>query len=126
MELTKEQVKSFKEAGYVFIEDLFKLEEIELMNNEAKTIYDIERPEIVKEKNGKAIRTVFGAHTFNNIFSKLARHPRIIQPTMQLLHGEVYVHQFKLNAKMAFDGDVWQWHQDYGRRISFECWWFFG
>ena len=70
MELTKEQVKSFKEAGYVFIEDLFKLEEIELMNNEAKTIYDIERPEIVKEKNGKAIRTVFGAHTFNNIFSK--------------------------------------------------------
>ena len=52
MELTKEQVKSFKEAGYVFIEDLFKLEEIELMNNEAKTIYDIERPEIVKEKNG--------------------------------------------------------------------------
>ena len=35
MELTKEQVKSFKEAGYVFIEDLFKLEEIELMNNES-------------------------------------------------------------------------------------------
>ena len=28
MELTKEQVKSFKEAGYVFIEDLFKLVEI--------------------------------------------------------------------------------------------------
>ena len=114
MKFTEEQTKSFKEAGYVFIEDLFKAEEIELMNNEAKAIYDIERPEIVKEKNGKAIRTVFGAHTFNNIFSKLARHPRIIKPTMQLLDGEVYVHQFKLNAKMAFDGDVWQWHQDYG------------
>ena len=27
---------------------------------------------------------------------------------------EVYVHQFKLNAKAAFEGDVWQWHQDYG------------
>ena len=26
----------------------------------------------------------------------------------------VYVHQFKLNAKAAFEGDVWQWHQDYG------------
>ena len=31
------------------------------------------------------------------------------------MFGEgVYVHQFKLNAKAAFEGDVWQWHQDYG------------
>ena len=24
------------------------------------------------------------------------------------------MHQFKINGKMAFEGDVWQWHQDYG------------
>ncbi len=24
------------------------------------------------------------------------------------------MHQYKINAKAAFDGDVWQWHQDYG------------
>ena len=24
------------------------------------------------------------------------------------------MHQFKINGKMAFDGDVWQWHQDFG------------
>ena len=24
------------------------------------------------------------------------------------------MHQFKINAKAAFDGEVWQWHQDYG------------
>jgi ectoine hydroxylase len=24
------------------------------------------------------------------------------------------MHQFKINAKAKFDGDVWQWHQDYG------------
>ena len=33
---------------------------------------------------------------------------------MQLLGGPVYMHQYKVNAKVAFDGDVWQWHQDYG------------
>ena len=33
---------------------------------------------------------------------------------MQLLGGPVYMHQYKVNAKAAFDGDVWQWHQDYG------------
>ena len=32
----------------------------------------------------------------------------------QLLGGDVYMHQFKINAKAAFNGDVWQWHQDYG------------
>ena len=24
------------------------------------------------------------------------------------------MHQFKVNAKAAFNGDVWQWHQDFG------------
>ena len=24
------------------------------------------------------------------------------------------MHQYKVNAKAAFDGEVWQWHQDYG------------
>ena len=24
------------------------------------------------------------------------------------------MHQFKINAKAPFDGEVWQWHQDYG------------
>jgi ectoine hydroxylase len=33
---------------------------------------------------------------------------------MQILGGPVYMHQYKVNAKAAFDGEVWQWHQDYG------------
>jgi ectoine hydroxylase len=34
---------------------------------------------------------------------------------MQLLGSDkLYMHQFKINAKAAFDGAVWQWHQDYG------------
>jgi ectoine hydroxylase len=42
------------------------------------------------------------------------RHPNFIAPAEQMLGGDVYIHQFKINAKAAFDGDVWQWHQDYG------------
>src|ERR1700689_4917802 len=44
----------------------------------------------------------------------LACHPRLVEPLRQLFGEVVYVHQFKLNAKAAIDGDVWQWHQDYG------------
>jgi ectoine hydroxylase len=38
----------------------------------------------------------------------------MIQPVEDLLQEKLYMHQFKINGKMAFDGDVWQWHQDYG------------
>ena len=31
---------------------------------------------------------------------------------------QLYMHQFKINGKMAFDGDVWQWHQDYGTWLN--------
>ena len=60
------------------------------------------------------LRTAFAAHTYNDTFAKLARHPRLVEPAQQLLGGDVYIHQFKVNGKAAFDGDVWQWHQDYG------------
>jgi ectoine hydroxylase len=38
----------------------------------------------------------------------------MIKPVEELFDEEVYMHQFKVNAKAAFDGDVWQWHQDFG------------
>jgi ectoine hydroxylase len=38
----------------------------------------------------------------------------MVEPIKQLFGEDVYMHQFKINGKAAFDGDVWQWHQDYG------------
>jgi ectoine hydroxylase len=66
-----------------------------------------------REKNG-APRTAFAAHLYNEAFRRLGAHPRLITPVTQIVGGPVYMHQFKVNAKAAFDGEVWQWHQDYG------------
>ena len=52
--------------------------------------------------------------TYNEAFRRLGAHPRLIDPVSQMLDGDVYMHQYKVNAKAAFDGEVWQWHQDYG------------
>ena len=114
MKLSDEQIKSFKELGYVFLENVFDAQEVKKMNDELPKMYSLDREEVQKEKDGKAVRTVFAAHTFSDIYSDLSRHPRIVEPAMQLLEGDVYIHQFKINAKEAFDGDLWQWHQDYG------------
>jgi ectoine hydroxylase len=114
MELTEEQVRQYEEDGYVFLPELFDRDEVDRLRAELPAIFAQRREENVREKTGDAVRSAFAVQTYNPVFARLARHPRLIGPAMQLTGGPVYIHQFKVNAKAAFDGDVWQWHQDYG------------
>jgi ectoine hydroxylase len=114
MRLSNDQIEQFDQAGYLFLPGMFSSAEVEVLRREVPGILAQDRPEVVREKDGTTPRTAFAAHTYNDRFGRLARHPRLIGPVEQLLAGPVYIHQFKINAKAAFDGDVWQWHQDYG------------
>ena len=113
MKLTDAQIKQFHEEGWLFLPELFTPEEIAVLNAEAEEIYKQQRPEIWREKSG-APRTAFAAHLYNEAFGILGRHPRMIEPIEQVFGEKVYMHQYKINAKAKFSGDVWQWHQDYG------------
>ncbi len=114
MKLSAAQISDFDAQGYLFLPDVFSGAEVEVLMREVPGIFAQDRPEVVREKDGKTPRTAFAAQNYNEVFARLARHPRLIEPVEQLLAGQVYIHQFKINAKAAFDGDVWQWHQDYG------------
>ena len=113
MDLTAEQIAHFHDEGWLFLPELFTPEEVALLRREAEALYNENRPEIWREKNG-APRTAFAAHTYNEAFRLLGAHPRMIRPVEQIFGEPVYMHQFKINAKSAFTGEVWQWHQDYG------------
>ena len=113
MKLTPEQLEQFDREGYLFLPGLFTPEEAALLKEEAENIYQLDRDEVWREKSGIA-RTAFAAHTYNEAHRRLGAHPRLIEPIQQILDGPVYVHQYKINAKAPFDGEVWQWHQDYG------------
>jgi len=67
----------------------------------------------VIEKDGKAVRSIYGSHVKNEIFRRLSCHPRIVEPACQILDSEAYVYQFKVNTKSAYSGDLWDWHQDF-------------
>jgi ectoine hydroxylase len=114
MKLTQEQILQFEEQGFLFFPELFLPEEVKVLADEVPRLYAQNRPENVREKGSDAVRTNFAAHMYSLPFAKLARHPRMVEPIVHLFGEEVYMHQFKINGKMAFDGDVWQWHQDYG------------
>jgi ectoine hydroxylase len=113
MKLSASQLRDFDENGYLFLPDCFSSEEMAVLRRAASDVYALDRQEVWRESTG-APRTAFAAHTYNEAFRRLGAHPRLINPVMQILDGPVYMHQYKVNAKAAFDGEVWQWHQDYG------------
>jgi ectoine hydroxylase len=113
MRLAAEQLEQFGRDGYVFMPEAFSPEEVAVMRDAAVEIFRTPRRETWTEKSGVP-RTAFAAHTYNDVFRILSRHPRLVEPVQQAFGEPCYVHQFKINAKSAFSGDVWQWHQDYG------------
>ncbi|SOD92265.1 phytanoyl-CoA dioxygenase family protein [Caenispirillum bisanense] len=113
MRLTDQQLEQFNDLGYIFLPDVFSAEEVEALRAEAEAVYASPREEVWREKSGAA-RTAFAAHRYNEAFRILGAHPRLIEPVEQVFGEKLYMHQYKVNAKAAFDGEVWQWHQDYG------------
>ena len=114
MKLSQAQLDAFDRDGYLFFPSLFRPDEIKALLDEVPSLYARHRPENVREKTGDVVRINFAAHLYSAPFARLARHPRMVEPVKQVFGEDVYMHQFKINGKQAFDGDVWQWHQDYG------------
>lgn len=112
MRLTAEQIEHYHRNGFLVIRNYFSPTEIEILLDELPHIFAQETPRRILEKSG-AVRTVFASHTDNEAYARLSRLPRLIEPAMQLLRSEVYVHQFKINAKVALEGEQWEWHQDF-------------
>jgi len=118
MRLTPEQLEQFDRDGYLFFPALFSPEEMAPLLEEVPRLYERREAYNVREKGKDAVRTNFAAHMYSKPFAKLARHPRMVQPVEDLFGEKLYMHQFKINGKMAFEGDVWQWHQDYGTWLN--------
>ena len=118
MKLTPEQHAQFDRDGYLFFPGRFTPEETQNLNDAVPELYERREDYNVREKGKDAVRTNFAAHMYSAPFAKLGRHPRMIEPVEELLGEKLYMHQFKINGKMAFEGDVWQWHQDYGTWLN--------
>ncbi len=114
MKLSNSQLAQFERDGYLFFPSQFSPAEVKVLTDAVPGLYAQRRPENVREKTGDVVRTNFAAHMYSAPFARLARHPRMVAPVEQILGEKLYMHQFKINGKMAFDGDVWQWHQDFG------------
>ena len=109
-----QQLSAFEEHGFVFLPSLFSDAEVTVLRAGAVRIMARNGPEVVCEADSKTVRLVYGAHMYDEAFVRLARHPHLIRAAEQLLETDgVYIHQSRLNPKAAFEGGIWDWHQDF-------------
>jgi ectoine hydroxylase len=113
MRLNEEQVKGYLQEGYLRLPGVFSDEEIDALQAETARMSEMDVPQRVLEEDSDLVRTIYGSHDINDLFSRLVRDPRAVEPARQLLDDDVYIFQTKLNPKAPLRGDVWEWHQDF-------------
>lgn len=119
MQLTEQQRAEFHEKGFLIFPKLFTPAEVEVLRDEIRRLGPVETDHIVRERTG-GIRTIFRVHeddgpTQSAPFRALSRSSRLLAPAMQLLgDDDLYIYHSKVNTKVAIEGTVWLWHQDYG------------
>lgn len=112
MQLSEQQLETYQKNGFLILENYFSHTELDIIKAELPRLFAEDTPRRILERSG-AVRSIFAPHTTNRIFWYLARLPRLVEPAKQILGSEVYIHQYKVNAKVALEGDQWEWHQDF-------------
>ncbi|MEV0281348.1 phytanoyl-CoA dioxygenase family protein [Streptomyces sp. NPDC050610] len=113
MRLNQEQVDRYHEDGFLTVESALDRGEIECLRAAFARDCEVPGPQRIAEDNGDDVRALYASHQRQPEFASLVRDPRLLAPVKQLLTEQVYIYQFKINAKPAFGGEKWSWHQDY-------------
>ena len=112
MRLSEEQIASLNSQGFLVLPDLFSGSEVDALRSRLPAVFaDGHEGNIVERESGE-VRTSMGLHLRDEGFAALTRHPRLVEPALQILGEPAYIQQVKVNVKAAFSGEVWQWHYD--------------
>lgn len=113
MKLTQDQLDTFDRDGFLILPSLFSRAEVDVLLEALEEPLTEDCPENFRETESGAVRTAMGLHLRSPVYARLVRHPRFVEPAIQLAGERLYVQQVKVNAKVAFTGEVWQWHYDF-------------
>jgi ectoine hydroxylase-related dioxygenase (phytanoyl-CoA dioxygenase family) len=112
-QLSPELHDRYDTLGFLELSAFLMPTEVAALQQEITRLAGEETPGRVLEKDGRLVRALHGCHLTSPICRRLTALPRLVGLAESVLGGPVYVHQFKVNFKAAFGGDVWPWHQDF-------------
>lgn len=111
--MRSEQLRRYREDGFVVIDDCLCDEEIAALRAVLPHVLATNGPQRVLEKDQTTVRSVYGPHLLHEVFHDLAHDPRILTVVQEIIEGDAYIYQSKINVKRRLSGDLWMWHQDF-------------
>ncbi|WP_242458017.1 ectoine hydroxylase [Halomonas sp. YLGW01] len=111
------QLERFEREGFLFEPNFLSGRELDELRDELKALLECEdyagRDFSITEPDSQEIRSLFAVHFLSTRFSRLAEDERLMGRARQILGGEPYVHQSRINYKPGFQGKGFNWHSDF-------------
>jgi ectoine hydroxylase len=113
--LSPESITAYHENGFLFLRNLFDVEEIELLRRAMEKDPAIQDHSLLRaDQDGGATRISLWNRAGDSVYGLAARSARVVDTAEALIGEPVYHFQSKLTAKDPKVGGAWEWHQDYG------------
>ncbi len=115
--LDADALARFSRDGFFVAENLLSLREVEALTDalEAWRSESLGGADdgVIREQGSDEQRSLFALHQRKDALGEVMRHPLLVGAARQILGGDVYVHQSRLNLKPAFGGAGFSWHSDF-------------
>ncbi|NIC07090.1 ectoine hydroxylase [Billgrantia bachuensis] len=115
--LSQAQLDEFERKGFLFEPDFVSGEELDELRRELSELLNRDdfrgRDFSITEPDSQEIRSLFAVHYLSERFAALARDERLVGRVRQILGGDAYVHQSRINYKPGFEGKGFSWHSDF-------------
>ncbi|QCF26810.1 ectoine hydroxylase [Hydrocarboniclastica marina] len=115
--LDEQSLARFERDGFLWFDGFFSRDRVTPFLDElqelAKDTALANSEQVIKDPQSGDLRSVFAMHELSERFDQLTRDPRILGMVQQLLGGDVYIHQSRINSKTGFAGSGFEWHSDF-------------
>lgn len=115
--LDEQSLARFERDGFLWLEGFFSKERVAPFLDELKEMANdtsiANSEQVIKDRQSGELRSVFAMHELSDRFDQLTRDPRILGMVRQILGGDVYIHQSRINSKTGFAGSGFEWHSDF-------------
>ncbi len=115
--LSQSDLRFYDDNGYLSFDALLQPDELQSVLNELQRLHSDEEvkdsDEAVIEPGSRELRSIFAVHRHNVVLRRLCAQPKLAAIARQLLGGEVYIHQSRINYKGGFRGKEFYWHSDF-------------
>ena len=87
MRLTDKQLVDLDRDGFLVLPELFSSEEVDAIQCRMPALLAESHEANVVEKTSGQVRTTMGLHQRDELFARLVRHPRLVEPARQIRPG---------------------------------------